>query len=345
MVLGREVERRRLARCRRTSTASSSVNPSGALSCGHVRRLREQRRSSPPRPRRAPARPRFSSADTLRDLVDQPLLLVALGARRSPSTPCSARRAAPRRASMSARRRSSAASNSSTASARLRRASAGAERLGVVADRLDVEHRLRHLHLRRRPWPAAGLGAPAPCWARPRWRPPSMMLCPWKMPPSSTTSVFDVMLPSIRPPRARCALPFTTMLPLKRAGHGDVLRADVGLDLALRRERDVAVGVDLALDLPVDPQAPGRDDVALEARARTDDRDLTVVLSHLASLGRRARPPVSVSRPAPSAAIGSASSSSRLKIIGPPPPRRRRPSPAGSPPPPRGRGCRRSCPP
>ena len=45
---------------------------------------------------------------------------------------------------------------------------------------------------------------------------PSMMLWPWKTPPSSTTRVLDVMLPSILPPRARCALPLTWIEPLNR---------------------------------------------------------------------------------------------------------------------------------
>src|SRR6185369_5862528 len=61
------------------------------------------------------------------------------------------------------------------------------------------------------------------------------------------------------------------------ARHAHVLGADVRFDLALRRQGDVAIGVDLALDLAVDPQTAGRHDVALQPCARADDRDLTVV--------------------------------------------------------------------
>ena len=58
------------------------------------------------------------------------------------------------------------------------------------------------------------VAARASAWAiRPE---ASMMLWPWKVPPSSTMSDLDVMLSSMRPPRARCALPLTTMLPLNR---------------------------------------------------------------------------------------------------------------------------------
>ena len=43
-----------------------------------------------------------------------------------------------------------------------------------------------------------------------------MTLCPWKIAPSSTTSVFDVIVPSTLPPRFSSVRPFTTMLPLNR---------------------------------------------------------------------------------------------------------------------------------
>ena len=60
-------------------------------------------------------------------------------------------------------------------------------------------------------------GLEPPAWAdEPDWAAASMMLCPWKTPPSSTTRVFEVTFPSIRPPRARCALPLTRMFPLNR---------------------------------------------------------------------------------------------------------------------------------
>src|SRR5207253_5834201 len=62
------------------------------------------------------------------------------------------------------------------------------------------------------------------------------------------------------------------------------LRSHVGLDLALGGQRHVAVGVDLALHLAVDPQAPRRDNIALQACPDSDDRDLTAVRSHVRSL-------------------------------------------------------------
>src|SRR6185436_17443977 len=72
---------------------------------------------------------------------------------------------------------------------------------------------------------------------------------------------------------------------LEPAGHHDVLRADVRLDLALRREQDVALGVDLPPHLPVDPQRPGGHDRALELGSLPHDGDLSALLichpSHL----------------------------------------------------------------
>ena len=96
---------------------------------------------------------------------------------------------------------------------------------------------------------------------------------------------------------------------LELAGHAHVLRADVGLDLALRRQGHVAVGVDLALDLTVDAQVAGRDDVALEARAGADDRDLTVVLSHVASLA------LVLVRPRSRVSLGGAVRGDRVRVV------------------------------
>src|SRR4029453_2550628 len=73
---------------------------------------------------------------------------------------------------------------------------------------------------------------------------------------------------------------------LEAAGDAHVLRTDVGLHLRLLREHDVAVGVDLSLDLPVDPQVPGRHDVALQTSALADDGD-PPVLAHLRVLSLR----------------------------------------------------------
>src|SRR5207247_1602080 len=72
-------------------------------------------------------------------------------------------------------------------------------------------------------------------------------------------------------------LPLDEDVALETAGDADVLSADVGLDLALWRQADVAVGVDLTLHLAVDPERARGDEVALQASACTDDRDLTVV--------------------------------------------------------------------
>src|SRR5207244_5417192 len=75
---------------------------------------------------------------------------------------------------------------------------------------------------------------------------------------------------------------------LEPAGNAHVLGPDVGLDLALRGQRDVAVCVDLPLHLSVDPQGACRDDGTLELRALTDDGDLSILIRHgslLSSLG------------------------------------------------------------
>ena len=221
-----------------------------------------------------------------RDLGDQPLLLVALRARRSPSTRGSARRAAPRRARSAragARRRRAARRRRRP---RFRGASAVAERFRVVPDRFDVEHRASHLDLvgflllalRRR-----GRAGDAACEpTSPTPRPASMMLCPWKTPPSSTTSVFDVMLPSIRPPRARCALPFTTMLPLNRPATLTFCARMSASTWLCGESATSPSALIWPLTCPSIREAPGRHDVALQARAGTDDRDLTV-LRHVRS--------------------------------------------------------------
>ena len=138
-----------------------------------------------------------------------------------------------------------------------------------------------------------------------------MTLCPWKTPPSSTTSVFDVMLPVDAAAAREVRLALHDDVALEAPGHAHVLRADVGLDLGLRGQGDVAVGVDLPLDLAVDPEAPGRHDVALEPRAGSDDRDLSV-LRHVRIL--------SVSGPRGDRHVA-ASASSRRQINAPPPAR------------------------
>ena len=286
MVARLEVERAPARRGGAPRRASSSVNPSGALSCG---RFGVFASSSVSAASAASSSGSFalSSAETL-------LTSSISRCFSSPGAPpiafdawfCSARSASTLPSARGGARRRRAARR------RRRRGSGGPGLCGTVrglADRLEVEH-LRHLHLLRasRSWTRrpgcagcacdAGLSRPRPL------APASMMLCPWKMPPSSTTRVFDVMLPSTRPPRASSRLALHGDVALEPAGHGDVLRADVGLDLALRREDDVAVGVDLALHLPVDPQATRRRRRSLELRTVADDRDLTVSAICLSSL-------------------------------------------------------------
>ena len=76
-----------------------------------------------------------------------------------------------------------------------------------------------------------------------------MIDCPWKIPPSSTTRVFgDVAVHAPAP--GELGPPLDEDGALEPAGHHDVLRVDVRLDLALRREQDVALRVDLALTCP-----------------------------------------------------------------------------------------------
>src|SRR6266511_1019312 len=55
-------------------------------------------------------------------------------------------------------------------------------------------------------------------------------------------------------PAAPCQLGLSLHedVPLEPAGHGHAVGADVGLDLALGAQHDVALGVDLALHLAVD---------------------------------------------------------------------------------------------
>ena len=75
-------------------------------------------------------------------------------------------------------------------------------------------------------------------------------------------------------------LAFHGDIPLETTGDGDVLSADVGLDLALRRERDVAVGARLdgnvvsAGSLRIDGQVKGQinadGDVTLSAQSQVE---------------------------------------------------------------------------
>src|SRR5207244_6785447 len=80
----------------------------------------------------------------------------------------------------------------------------------------------------------------------------------------------DVPLDAAAAGEVRLAL--RDQVALEPAGNAHVLGPDVGLDLALRGQRYVAVCVDLPLHLSVDPQGACRDDGTLELRALTDDR-------------------------------------------------------------------------
>src|SRR6266540_4958682 len=67
-------------------------------------------------------------------------------------------------------------------------------------------------------------------------------------------------------PAAPCQLGLSLHedVPLEPAGHGHAVGADVGLDLALRAQHDVALGVDLALHLAVDAKRAGGHERPLE---------------------------------------------------------------------------------
>src|SRR5438093_747161 len=67
---------------------------------------------------------------------------------------------------------------------------------------------------------------------------------------------------------------------LEPSGHRDVLRLDVRVHLALRREHHIALGADLALHLAVHAEGPRRDDGTLELGSGADDRHLSTLFRH-----------------------------------------------------------------
>ena len=117
-----------------------------------------------------------------------------------------------------------------------------------------------------------------------------MMLCPWKTPPSSTTSVLDVMLPSMLPPRARCALPFTWIEPLKRPA---MLTFWARMSASTWLCGDSATSPSALIwpfTWPSILRFPAETTLPSSLRPRADDRDLSVLCRHvcLRSLGAEA---------------------------------------------------------
>src|SRR5918995_2527293 len=263
---------------RRTSTASSSVNPSGADSWGTFG-VRASRSASSAWTCSRRGSSSLSSAETLaasaiRRCFSSPwappiALLVRFCSARSSST-----------WTVSARRRSSSSRIVSTASARWRRARplrnrSGSSRIARTSSTLDLGLRgLGRRALRRGRGGLLRLGR---------------LLIHDRLPLEDPALLDDEGLrgdvavhapapgelgPSLDEDRA-----------LEPAGDHDVLRADVRLDLALRGQQDVALGVDLPPHLPVDPQRPGGHDRALELGSLPHDGDLSALLichpSHL----------------------------------------------------------------
>src|SRR5512132_2253407 len=263
---------------RRTSTASSSVNPSGADSWGRFG-VRASTSASPASTCSSWGSSSLSSAETFATSAIRRCFS-------SPSAPpialpvrfCSARSSSTR--IVSARRRSSSSRIVSTASARLRRARplrnrSGSSRIARTSSTLD----LGLLGLGRRPLRRRRGGLLR------RGR----LLIHDRLPLEDAAILDDQGLRRDvavhAPPPRELGPPLDEDRALEPAGHHDVLRADVRLDLALRREQDVALGVDLPLHLPVDPQRPGGHDRALELGSLPHDRDLSALLichpSHL----------------------------------------------------------------
>src|SRR5512132_804027 len=262
---------------RRTSTASSSVNPSGADSWGTFG-VRASRSASSASTCSSWGSSSLSSAETL----------ATSAIRRCFSSPwappiallvrfCSARSSSTR--TVSARRRSSSSRIVSTASARWRRARplrnrSGSSRIARTSSTLDLG--------------LLGLGRRAlrRCRGGLLLR---RLLIHDRLPLEDGALLDDEGLRgdvAVHAPAPReLGPPLDQDRALEPAGHHDVLRADVRLDLALRREQDVALGVDLPLHLPVDPQRPGGHDRALELGSLPHDRDLSALLichpSHL----------------------------------------------------------------
>src|SRR5918994_1688996 len=232
---------------RRTSTASSSVNPSGADSWGTFG-VRASRSASSAWTCSSRGSSSLSSAETL----------ATSAIRRCFSSPwappiallvrfCSARSSSTR--SVSARRRSSSPLD-----------------LGLLGLGCRALRRCRGGLLR---------------WGR--------LLIHDRLPLEDAALLDDEGLRgdvAVHPPAPReLGPPLDEDRALEPAGHHDVLRADVRLDLALRGEQDVALGVDLPPHLPVDPQRPGGHDRALELGSLPHDGDLSALLichpSHL----------------------------------------------------------------
>src|SRR5215204_416126 len=263
---------------RRTSTASSSVNPSGADSWGTLG-VRASRSASSAPTCSSRGSSSLSSAETaatsaIRRRFSSPsaapmALLVRFCSARSSSTRI-----------VSARRRSSSSRIASTASARWRRARplrnrSGSSRIARTSSTLDLGPlRLGRRALRR-------------CRDRLlRW---GRLLIHDRLPLEDASLLDDEGLRgdvAVHAPAPReLGPPRDDDRALEPAGHHDVLRPDVRLDLALRREQDVALRVDLPPHLPVDPQRPRGHDRALELGSLPHDGDLSALLichpSHL----------------------------------------------------------------
>src|SRR4029453_1421705 len=255
---------------RRTSTASSSVNPSGADSCGTLGVCASTSVSSDPTCSSCGSSS-LSSAET-----------VATSAIRrrfsSPWAPpialpirfCSARSSSTR--PVSARRRSSSSGTVSTASPRSRRARplrnrSGSSRIARTSSTLDLG--------------LLGLGRRSLRRCRGGLLRRGRLLIHDRLPLEDAAILDDQRLRRdvAVPPPAPCELgpPLDEDRALEPAGHHDVLRADVRLDLALRREQDVALGVDLPLHLSVDPQRPRGHGRAFELGSLSHDGDLSAL--------------------------------------------------------------------
>src|SRR5262245_9138629 len=256
------------------SIASSSVKPSGADSCGTfgVRASRSFRSASACSSSGSSV---FSLADTsptsaISRCFSSPCALpIALLARF-----CSARSSST--CTVSSRRRRSSSSKRSIASARSRlarplRNGSGSSRIARMSSTSDLG-RVRRLGggpLVRLRYGLARL---------------SGLLVHDRLSLEDAALLHDERLGGDVPVDTAAARELRAALHVDRTfeppGHHHVLRPDVGLDLALWRQQHVALGVDLALHLPVDAQRPRRDHRALELGPLADDRDLTALISH-----------------------------------------------------------------